>query len=79
MHWRHITWAFALWNLVWAALVGLWLLNPAPSSHSNGPGVEPTPTKPPDWAMFEYWFLGFAALATVWLVTKWWTGRRHES
>jgi hypothetical protein len=78
MRWRRSTWALVLWNLIWLVLFAAWLLDPAPSSPGNGPGRGPTPIKPQDWAMFEYWVAGLAVLATVWFLTKWWARRSQR-
>ncbi len=85
MSWRRSTWALVLWNLVWVVLVVVWLLNPALEAGKFSGGAFTTgpraiiPTKPPDWAMFEYWFVGFALLATAWLLTRRWAGRHRKS
>jgi hypothetical protein len=74
---RIACWAFIAWNDLWLVLAVAWVQNPAleAGKFSGGavttsPSVYPA-TKPPDWAMFEYWSVGFVLLATVWIVGRW--------
>ena len=69
------------WTVLWGVLLIVWLLNPAPEwgKFSGGPVTTArhasSPTKPPDWVLFEYWFAGFAVLAVVWIAAEWWSRR----
>ncbi len=70
------------WNLFWVGLVVVWLQNPALEwgKFSGGaPTTDPRPLpaiKPPDWLLFEYWFVGFLALASLWAARRW--AARHR-
>jgi hypothetical protein len=66
------------WNLLWIALLTVWLLNPDLESGKFSGGAPTTSpseypsTKPPDWMLFQFWFVGVVVLAGVWLATRWW-------
>lgn len=66
------------WNAMWAAVVVVWLLNPAieAGKFSGGPATtgfprEYPPTKPPDWQLFQYWFVGLVVVVIAWAITRW--------
>lgn len=74
---RRTTWAIVAWTVLWIVLFGVWLLNPDPTelrgALTTGPRLVGT-TKPPNWEMFDFWFIGFAVLSAIWLVTRWRSG-----
>jgi hypothetical protein len=73
-HVRMITWAILGWTVLWIVLFGIWALDPDPSIAPGYGG--PIHLKPPDWILFDVWFIGFAVLSAIWLPTRWWSGLR---
>jgi hypothetical protein len=81
---RVAKWAVIDWNVLWVGLVVAWLQNPAlewgkfsGGAATTGPRAYPA-TKPPDWLLFDYWFLGLLALASLWAVARWWAARHRD-
>jgi len=73
---RRTSWAILAWTVLWIVLVGIWALDPAGSIVGEGPGPRGTSSlKPPDWVLFDAWFLGFVAFGAIWLVTRWRSAR----
>jgi hypothetical protein len=68
---RRITWAVLAWTVLWIALFGIWALDPDPSIVGQGPGSGgPLHLKPPDWALFDFWLIGFFVLGAFWLIAR---------
>jgi hypothetical protein len=79
---RKSTWVVLGWTAGWLVLYGLWAINPDPIGvHGAATTGVPIvgPTKPYDWQLFDYWFIGFVVLSAVWLLTRWRRGRRGKS
>jgi len=77
---RWMTWAVLAWTVVWIVLFGVWALDPDPSIIGQGPGSGGLPhLKPPDWALFDFWLIGFVVLGAIWLVTRWRTAWHRRS
>jgi hypothetical protein len=74
---RRITWAILAWTVLWIVLFGIWALDPDPSIAPGFGG--PIRLKPPDWLLFDSWFIGFAVLSAIWLVTRWWSRGSRKS
>ena len=77
---RWMTWIVLAWTVLWIVLVGTWALNPAGTTVGEGPPGRGAPValKPPDWALFDLWAIGFLMLGMIWLVTRWWSTRRRK-
>lgn len=78
---RRTTWAILGWTVLWIVLFGIWALDPGHTFIGGGPG-QPRPDvrlKPPDWLLFDFWLIGFAVLSTIWLGTRWSSGRHSKS
>lgn len=68
---RRITIAVLGWTVTWIVLLGIWALDPAPSLVGNGPGSGgPIGLKPPDYLLFDLWFLGFVILGAIFLFVR---------
>ena len=68
---RKTTLAILAWTVLWIVLVGIWALDPAGTFVGEGPGPRgPISLKPPDWVLFDLWFLGFLVLGVIWLVIR---------
>jgi hypothetical protein len=74
-----MTWIVLAWTLLWIVLVGIWALNPAGTTVGEGPPGQGARVawKPPDWALFDLWAIGFLVLGVIWLVTRWWSTRKR--
>jgi hypothetical protein len=70
---RWTTWAILAWTVLWIVLFGIWALNPGQTFPGEGPGQSRPDIrlKPPDFLLFVFWFVGFAVLSAVWLMTRW--------
>ena len=74
---RRITSAILGWTVLWIVLVGIWALDPAGTIAGEGPGPrDAISLKPPDWVLFDLWFLGFVVLGVIWLVIRLRSARR---
>jgi hypothetical protein len=68
---RKTTLAILGWTVLWIVLVGIWALDPAGTVAGEGPGPRgPIGLKPPDWVLFDLWFLGFLVLGVIWFVMR---------
>lgn len=77
---RRTTWAVLAWTALWIVLFGLWALDPDPSIVGEGPASGGLlHLKPPDWALFDFWAIGFAVLGAFWLVTRMWSARHPRA
>lgn len=77
---RRTTWVVLAWTVLWIVLFGIWALDPDPSIVGQGPGSGGLlHLKPPDWALFDCWAIGFVVLGAVWLVVQLWSARRRRA
>jgi hypothetical protein len=77
---RKATWAVLGWTVMWVILFGIWALDPDPSIVGQGPGSGALlHLKPPDWALFDCWAIGFVVLGAVWLIARVWSARPHRA
>jgi hypothetical protein len=75
---RRISRVILAWTILWIVLFGIWALDPDPSIIGNGPGSGALlQLKPPDWALFDGWAIGFVVLCAAWLVARVRTSRRR--
>ncbi len=66
-----VTWVILGWTLVWIVVFGIWALDPNPSEIGQGPGSGGLIVlKPPAWALFDIWLIGFVVLGGIWLVLR---------
>jgi hypothetical protein len=77
-HMRTTTWAILVWTVVWVGLFVIWAMDPGQPFVGQGPGqINHVRLKPPEFLVFDAWFIGFVMLGASWLVLRWRSARHR--
>jgi hypothetical protein len=79
-HMRTITWAILVWTALWVFLFVIWAMDPGRDFIGEGPApIKEGRLKPPEFLVFDVWFIGFVILGASWLVIRWKSARHRRA
>jgi hypothetical protein len=79
-HTRTFTWAILVWTALWVVLFVIWAMDPGRDFIGEGPApIKDGRLKPPEFLVFDAWFIGFVILGASWLVIRWRSARHRQS
>jgi len=79
-HIRTATWAILVWTALWVVLFVIWAMDPGRDFIGEGPApIKEGRLKPPEFLVFDAWFIGFVILGASWLVIRWRSARHRPA
>jgi hypothetical protein len=79
-HMSTFTWAILVWTALWVVLFVIWAMDPGRDFIGEGPApIKDCRLKPPEFLVFDAWFIGFVILGASWLVIRWRSTRHRQS